>query len=389
MAQNVQDHFGRLPTEVFFMVTEDHGLSIHDLAALAATCRRFYKITNPMLYQKHLREGDGRAINPVLWAVQYKRFTTIRRFLENGADIDSVQISQACMKHEWHFWFGKEMFNPIDDWHPLSLFTPLAFAAMNGLDSMVAFLLDHGADIEKPGKGLCACSTGMNDVAMNLPPHQDIETEGCQETNMDDDSGFVWTPLHIAVCRKHEPTAMLLISRGADLQGTCPCALGPWNALHTATHSGAQFIIDYLLDEKRVDINEKGLWGLTPLHLAYYRKDHALVEKYIDEGADINATWNSGDGGWTIFAMACLWGDLQGASDFLRRGADPDFIIKSGENGMEWTALGLIYADIYRLPECVCARAHQGMSFDAASHRRRLLEEQIFRAKLAKAMHQD
>ncbi|KAL1860672.1 hypothetical protein Daus18300_009015 [Diaporthe australafricana] len=369
MDHNAQDHLSRLPTEIICLVAKDHGLSIHDLAALAAT---------------------------ILWAVRYKRFATIRRFLENGADIDSVQISQACLTEDpkymygegsvpWYdypnFWFVKDMFRPIHDWHPFTEFTPLAFAAMYGLDSMVAFLLDHGANIEKPGKGICDCADGENDVNMDLPPYTNLTPPG--DTYYE--PKFLWTPLYIALCRGHESTAMLLLSRGADPQETCPCQAGPWNALQTATLSGAHSIIDQLLDDKRVDIHTKGQWGLTALRLAYYRRDHALVEKYLARGADINASWDAGDGGWTIFAMSCLRGDLSAASDFLRRGADPDFVLKDGEHGDEWTAFGLIYAAMFRSRDNYSCDTSIPCLFED-TRKRRLLEEQILQAKLDKAM---
>lgn len=61
MAVKARDHFGRLPTELFCLVVEDHGLSTHDLAALAATCRKCYIITNPVLYKKHIKEEGSQA----------------------------------------------------------------------------------------------------------------------------------------------------------------------------------------------------------------------------------------------------------------------------------------------------------------------------------------
>lgn len=61
MAANARDHFGRLPAELLCLVVENHGLSTRDLAALAATCRKCYIITNPVLYQKHITEEGSQA----------------------------------------------------------------------------------------------------------------------------------------------------------------------------------------------------------------------------------------------------------------------------------------------------------------------------------------
>lgn len=61
MAAGARDHLVQLPVELFCLVVKDHELSTRDLAALAATCRRNYSITNPILYQKHLKENAGQA----------------------------------------------------------------------------------------------------------------------------------------------------------------------------------------------------------------------------------------------------------------------------------------------------------------------------------------
>lgn len=61
MAAKARDHLGRLPTELLCVVVEDPGLSTHDLAALAVTCRKNYTLTNPILYQKHIKENAGQA----------------------------------------------------------------------------------------------------------------------------------------------------------------------------------------------------------------------------------------------------------------------------------------------------------------------------------------
>ncbi|KAI7773241.1 hypothetical protein LA080_011486 [Diaporthe eres] len=323
MAADARDNLGRPPTELFCLVVEDHGLSTRDLAALAATCRKCYIITNPILYQKHLKETGGQAI---LWAVEHKRFKTITGFLENGADINTDRIFRTHVDQKraeqsklgGYVWQEWRPWRPPFEWHPCSIFTPLALAASLGHDSMVAFLVDHGADIEKPGKGLCACSSGENQPHLCFPPDNGCGRAFDEEYMMADENGLCWTPLHFAICRGHESTAMVLLGRDANPQVTCPCDdEGPWNALHTATRLNQRKMIDYLLDNKLVDINEAGRQGLTPLLLASYERHYSLADMYIDRGANINAVWNSIDGGWTVFGMACVL--LKGVGPFATR----------------------------------------------------------------------
>lgn len=331
-----------------------------------------------------------------MWAVNFKRFTTLRRFLENGADINNDRIHRtyvdqnlaANSKLGVNVWPKRRPWQATFKWHPLSIFTPLAFAASLGLDSMVAFLLDHGADIEKPGKGLCACCKGESPTILCFPPDKGHGVWFEEDHMMADENGNCWTPLHFALCRGHESTAMVLLGRGANPQVTCPCDdEGPWNALHTATRLNQRLIIDYLLDNKLVDINEAGHQGLTPILLAFYEKHYSLVDTYIDRGADINAVWDSRDGGWTIFGMACLREDFQRASDLLRRGADPDLLLTEDSSGTEWTAIGLIYGNLYgdflRQIGYHCLTDHA-----TQTGARRMLEQQIIQVKVDKALQQ-
>lgn len=318
-----------------------------------------------------------------MWAVERKRFKTFTRFLENGADINNDRMFRTHVDEQE----ATDPMNAVYEWEPHSIFTPLALAVALGEDSMVAFLLDHGADIEKPGKGLCTCCNGDNTPHLHFGPEQDRRYVDDPDYIMDDESGFCWTPLHFALCRGYESTAMLLIERGANYQVTCPSQGGPWNALHTATRMNHRKIIDYLLDNKLVDINEAGHHGLTPLLLAFYEKHYSLVDMYIDRGADINAVWGSADGGWTIFAMACLRDEFSRASDLLRRGADPEVVLVEAEIGIHWTAIGLIYGNLYNA--CDGMDGYCLLQTDIIdSRRRRRLEEQIIQVRIDKALQQ-
>lgn len=204
---------------------------------------------------------------------------------------------------------------------------------------------------------------------------------------MEDENGLLWSPLHFALCRGHELTAILLLERGANPKETCSRPAGRWNALHTATRMNQRKVIDYILNNKLVDINKVGREGLTPLHVAFYEEHYSLVDLYLDRGADINAVWDSKGGGWTIFGMACLRDDFSRASDLLELGADPDLIVQDEEYGTEWTALGLIYGNMFRdrLRDNQC-----GGAFDLPqeTRARRKLEKKIIQAKIDRALQQ-
>lgn len=311
----------------------------------------------------------------MLWAVERKCFGTITRLLENGADINNDRLYRTYKKNPpgW---------SVIFDYHELSLFTPLALAAALSINSMVHFLLDNGADIEKGGKGLCECCEGKNELVLSFPPIKGKGKWGPDaEFIMHDEFGLRWTPLHFALCRGYDLTAMFLLGRGANPRVTCPCKDGPWNALHTATRKNQSTIIDYLLDNNLVDINEAGHEGVTPFFLAFYEKNYTLSNMYLQRGADINAVWHSYNGGWTAFAIACVREDFATARELLRRGAAHDFVLHDYTNGSEWTALGLIYGNLFggylRMTD------HSSTTNGPTrTKERRLLEELIIQSKV-------
>ncbi|KAK7710700.1 hypothetical protein SLS64_005603 [Diaporthe eres] len=238
-------------------------------------------------------------------------------------------------------------------------FSPLAWAALHGHDSMVDYLLDHGADTELLSEKLCTCSDmKLLHCPLRLPEPPSFWPRYPEDYDFDsiveyedwcagEDFITMWTPLHYALCNGHESTARLLIERGA-VDG----ADHGVTALHTATRWELNDTIDYLLDNDLVDINEQNYHGVTALHMAQVAGRNDLVDKYLDRGADINLEYDGRSGPWTIFYMACAAGDYERALEYLKRGADPHFVLE-GVDRDPWTVMRLIYCctgDAYGYP---------------------------------------
>lgn len=239
--------------------------------------------------------------------------------------------------------------------------SPLAWAAIRGHDSMVDYLLDHGADIEQWSDMLCSCChSKLLRCPEKLPDPPDFYSR-----DHDDDGSIVdndvcsvdsedfileGKPLHYALCNEHESTARLLIERGADANKVG--AHYGVTALHIATRWELDDTIDYLLGNDCVDINAENSQGVTALHMAQVAGRDDLVDRYLDRGADINLEYSDRSGPWTIFSMACAAGDYERALEYLKRGADPDFVLE-GEDRDPWTVMRLIYwspDDAYEYP---------------------------------------
>lgn len=228
-------------------------------------------------------------------------------------------------------------------------FSPLACAASHGQDSMVEYLLDHGANIELESAKLCSCCSELLRCETFLPNHPEFyERDPDDEDERlpmsfayvdPDDSVSWWTPLHYAICNQHTSTAELLLKRGANSRDVGEHV----TALHVATRWELEETIDYLLDNDLVDINAQNRNGVAALHMAYVADRDDLVDDYLDRGADINLAYFDQSGPWTIFAMACADMLFERALQYLRIGADPHFVVDEDDDD-SWTVMRFIWA---------------------------------------------
>lgn len=265
--------------------------------------------------------------NQVYWAIQNEQYNTLDRLIEHGVDIN---LNQGRTHYDDNYANTQPYVQAPEG----SCFTPLVWAASLGLDHMVEYLLDRGADIQGFGSDLCNCSDQFFHARRQLP--------ACPRFKEDD--GFLpkWTSLHYAICKGHESTAKLLLARGAST--TC-IGDGGATALHAVARWGMGSITDHLIENKLVDIDAQDGDGVTALHVAYVAGNFSLVDKLLDHGADINLDFYCCDGEeglWTIFLMACSEDRLDKALEYLRKGADPGFVFEDG-CGEKWTAMRLIY----------------------------------------------
>lgn len=241
-------------------------------------------------------------------------------------------MDNSCMK-------ASQVIEMLD---PEAKVSPLAWAASLGRASMVDYLLDHDADIELHSGGLCNCSDEFLCCPHDLPKIPEFQMT--HPTSW----GFVWwTPLHYAICNRNPSTAQLLLQRGANALNVIDdnSSHHEVTALHIATRWGLHDTINYLLDKDLVDLRAHTIYGVTVLHLAYLACDYDLVNKFLDRGADINQAYVDQTGPWTIFSMACAERSFDRALEYLRRGADPHFVLGNGyEDGDDYTVMRLIYS---------------------------------------------
>ena len=179
----------------------------------------------------------------------------------------------------------------VDAEKPPNKKTALHYAAQNGHAEVVAFLLDKGAEVNRPN----------------------IAGE---------------TPLHYAVGLDDPAVVHLLLARGANPNARTPDGRTP---LRMATAFGRLASIKALLD-KGADVRDTLPNGQTLLHMTARVGPPEAVALFVDRGVDVNAAAKNGQ---TPLLIACTAGNATMAAALLDRGADPHARDASGRRPLE------------------------------------------------------
>ncbi len=166
--------------------------------------------------------------------------------------------------------------------------TALHYAAQNGRRDVVEFLLDSGAQVNRPN----------------------IAGE---------------TALHYAVGLESPDVVNLLLARGADVKAKTDAGMTP---LRGATAWGRLGAMRALLD-KGADARETTPSGQTLLHMSALIGPPEAIGLLVTRGADMNAAAKNGD---TPLLVACTAGNQATAAALIEHGADPN---KRGGSGRE------------------------------------------------------
>ena len=188
--------------------------------------------------------------------------------------------------------------------------TPLHYAAERGDRSIVASLLQYGADIEGQGRdGMrplhCAAKGGCIEVVRFL-----LEA-GANEDIRDNSRS---TPLHWAAWGDHPEVVTALLKKGADEAARDDYGR---TALHLAAQAGSKGVIESLL-KKDVDVNSRDRDGATALHLAAKTEKEGVVTLLLDNKADIESKDNAGG---TPLAWAIDFGPVMAIKVLIDHGA--------------------------------------------------------------------
>jgi len=215
-------------------------------------------------------------------------------------------------------------------WPGIPLFVPSYRYKQEGVDRRVVYALTESSEL--PLSLQEAAAIGDINLVRTL-----IEN-GTDVDSLDD--SFFKTALHRAVIGGYKDVAELLLAEGADVSARdqFPCA----TPLHYAAEKGHKEIAELLI-AKGADVNAKDTRGRTPidlamnqgrkeiaklllsksgdisLHAAAYIGDLQRVEKFIDDGADVDTKDQEGQ---TVLHHAAKAGEIEVIELLIAKGAD-------------------------------------------------------------------
>ncbi|HIJ73886.1 MAG TPA: hypothetical protein HPP83_07275 [Candidatus Hydrogenedentes bacterium] len=201
--------------------------------------------------------------------------------------------------------------------------TPLHAAAEAGYTKVTEILLDAGADVNFTAR--CDISEGY--ALCGYPP-----TRVSQGPTLE--SGL--TPLHLAARQSHLAAVRLLLSRGADPNGTTETGWTPLHlavracdgALSTPPNSSKDAVVELLIS-RGADVNVRDPRGLTPLLRATGEWKWPVAGLLVEKGADVRASLprdapvaERHGAGATALHCAAYHGNMDMVERLLAAGAD-------------------------------------------------------------------
>jgi len=200
--------------------------------------------------------------NPLLWAIVSRRFETADFLLSQGADINGkvshgqvpIHSAHKLRKESLEYLLNKGAdINAVDSMRS----TPLHQAVWSGNADIIQFMIDKGANV-----------------------------------NAVDENGR--TPLINAMWSDSVKVVKALLENGAKIDPkACPtdgsCNYMEGSALHLATKNGKIGYVELLCKDKKIVNTKDDRFERTPLHYAAIKGYKDIVQKFIGNGADINA----------------------------------------------------------------------------------------------------
>ena len=199
--------------------------------------------------------------------------------------------------------------------------TALSYAAVKNNQDVVGLLLLRGASVYV--KDL----EGRTPLSLIMPYAKESIIDQFLEAGADIDSqdNLQRTPLSYAAQEASKLDVALLLVRGATVKSKDKKGISP---LSYAAKSREELIVELLL-EKGADVTDMDICGSTPLSYAAYGRNTVIIEKLLKKGAKVDSKDKFG---WTpLFNAANWYADNEAAIKLLlENGADANSRANTG-----------------------------------------------------------
>ena len=256
---------------------------------------------------------------PLHCAIRGKQVEVAKWLIEQGADIEAKTINGSSALSYAAYWGMTDIvLQLIDKGAKLkddvtnSGFTPLQMAVMQNNIDITKILLDKGTDINSkggiPALLLAVRREDLSMVELLLDAGADPNTRNPNSNS---------TPILSAVASGNVNLIKLLLAAGADVSLTNNQGK---SAIRIASEYGQVNAVQYLLNNKNIDVNETDTsHGQTPLHAASICGSAGIVKLLLTYNADINAKGNAGN---TPLYYAVKYGHKNVADLLIAAGAE-------------------------------------------------------------------
>lgn len=301
-----------LPTEIILAIATTRRTK----ATVARTNRRLHTILNPVLYELNIRHTPPTK-SCILWGARKGRLGTVKLGHRYGGNLNlDIQDAKWPESGAVKTWSG-------DRWHYRpECGTALQLAVRYGHPDIVAYLVEHGAEVHAPSLACCRCrnlgrlSYPLHEVVCDAPSqlrvYRNHERDKTVALMLMRHGAYLHAPA--------EPVLPLLVKKGTlDLvvplleqpgidAGAAPGAF-PWRSpLYMAAEFGRTDIAKLLLDRPEVDIDALDGPGCGVTEAAA-RHGHTATLRLLLERAEMSPTV-APDGGARALRAAAASGQL-------------------------------------------------------------------------------